>query len=184
MRASWSRRPRLASHQPSVCRHAFAAFPLLAHGCNDQPSLGWPAYAHACASRPRFASGLPPPCSHCGRSWRRVARRQRVLARRQRIEISKLVTGNAMTMMCTDEDQDGGDRQAVKVRSVLRAAVLLPLVHPSSYTLSSGLNSPSPPREAVRSVALPASRLPRAPTRAQRDGGGASWAYERALGDH
>ena len=44
----------------------------------------------------------------------------------------------------------------VKLRSVLRAAVLLPLVNPSSYTHPSGLNSPSPPRPAVRSVALPA----------------------------
>ena len=34
---------------------------LLAHGCNDQPSLGWPAYAYAYAyaSAPRFAT-----CSH------------------------------------------------------------------------------------------------------------------------
>ena len=46
--------------------------PLLAHGCNDQPSLGWPAYAHAYASRPRFASGshllAPTAAGHGGES--------------------------------------------------------------------------------------------------------------------
>ena len=49
---------------------------LLAHGCNDQPSLGWPAYAYAYAyayaSAPRFAT-----CSH------------RLLPRRQVMEESR-----------------------------------------------------------------------------------------------